>query len=763
MSRDAAWWMLALAGSAAMHAVLIELVLLAVAPGDVPPASRPEVRLSIVARRVDRSEARAAETGGEVVAGARAEGNPVSQRTVPASRAGAVLPPAAELRPGDVDAALVPGVKPAAPVAAALPSAQGVAAAAPAAPRLSAGNPARASSGADETTPLALPAVERPPVADVVQPVPGRFAPVPEGSFERRAAAAVLPPAADLTPADVDAGDAAVAAALPSAQRVAAAAPAAPRLSAGNPAPASSGADETIPVALPAPERPPAADVVRPVPGSPPEGLVAGALEAAARSAPDAVLPAAKVAAVDAAGAQAAAIDGGARRVDVAAVPSQQVGPRSPAPDRALQAAEWPGEATRAETLVVAAASATISAAVPEAARARQTESSDTALTLPAEGMPLAVREPLPEAVLPPAQVVAAASQQAAEVAPDHLPAPAGTRASETPAREGEPDAERVEAAETSAPTAAGVRADAAAMPAAPLEETALAAATAAAMRPASVSPPGRRLVAALAWTGGADAEVDPVSLSTIESFMPTGGGRDGGGGEVRDALSQLLAAVPCARLQSTFVPETGRLVLHGHIPEEAMRAPVLAALRGQIGGAIPVADRMLILPRPQCATLAAMASSGLPQSTDQSPSPRVVGAEAYARVYDFAEGDRLLFSVTGPDYDAYIYADYYDADGMVIHLQPNAQVPQRRLAAAAPLEIGGGEDGLELRVSPPFGQEIVVVMATSAPLHGALRPVREPAPDYLAFLREQVRQARARASGFKGEWVYFFVRTSAG
>jgi hypothetical protein len=64
--------------------------------------------------------------------------------------------------------------------------------------------------------------------------------------------------------------------------------------------------------------------------------------------------------------------------------------------------------------------------------------------------------------------------------------------------------------------------------------------------------------------------------------------------------------------------------------------------------------------------------------------------------------------------------------------------------------------------VGPPYGQEIAAAFAASAPLYDGVRPTLEPAVPYLDWLRERVRAVRAGQPDFKGEWVYFFVATSA-
>ena len=109
---------------------------------------------------------------------------------------------------------------------------------------------------------------------------------------------------------------------------------------------------------------------------------------------------------------------------------------------------------------------------------------------------------------------------------------------------------------------------------------------------------------------------------------------------------------------------------------------------------------------------------------------------------------------------------DYFAADGTVIHLQPNEIVPLEFAAAQSELSVGraraDGAPSLELTVSAPYGQEIAAAFAASVPLYEGTRPIVEPAAPYLAFLKEQVANARAQHADFKGEWVYFFITTAA-
>lgn len=276
----------------------------------------------------------------------------------------------------------------------------------------------------------------------------------------------------------------------------------------------------------------------------------------------------------------------------------------------------------------------------------------------------------------------------------------------------------------------------------------------------------GARAQAALAWTGADADQIDPVSLAAIQSFMqPADLARLAPGADpVRDGISALLASVPCARMQTVFLPETGALELRGHVPEEGLRDPVLGALRGQVGGAIPVTDNLRVLPRPQCDVLAGIAALGLPQSTVQETDPRLVGPDAHAREYHYLDGETLTFEVTTPDYPAHVYIDYFDAAGMVLHLQPNEMLDTALMEPKSTLRVGTAPDGTEvftIAVAPPFGNEIAVAFAASTPIHDTPRPVREPAGPYLDWLQDRIARARAADPDFKGEWVYFFMTTA--
>ncbi len=265
---------------------------------------------------------------------------------------------------------------------------------------------------------------------------------------------------------------------------------------------------------------------------------------------------------------------------------------------------------------------------------------------------------------------------------------------------------------------------------------------------------------AATGWSG--DTTFDPTSLAAIQSFMqPLDASQSAD--TPRDAISQLLASVPCARLAATFIPETGTLELRGHIPDDSIRAPILTAIRQQLGESIPVGGSMIVLPSPQCDVLSRLENLGLPQSTKQALDPKELGAVTQLTSFDYGEGERVIIRMKSYDFPAYVYVDFFDVDGNVLHLRPNQWEPLQYYEPGANITVGddaNGQPAVRLIVSPPFGRELAVAYASSEPLYDGLRDPVEPAEPYLAYLRGRIAQLKAEHADYKGDWVYMFVET---
>ena len=100
-------------------------------------------------------------------------------------------------------------------------------------------------------------------------------------------------------------------------------------------------------------------------------------------------------------------------------------------------------------------------------------------------------------------------------------------------------------------------------------------------------------------------------------------------------------------------------------------------------------------------------------------------------------EGDPVLFRATGPNYDGYLWVDYYTADGAVMHLK--ASRGQARVRAGETIELGRDIPSSWL-VAPPFGTVLLAVLSSPMPFNEANeRPPFELASAYLQRLRESL------------------------
>ena len=100
------------------------------------------------------------------------------------------------------------------------------------------------------------------------------------------------------------------------------------------------------------------------------------------------------------------------------------------------------------------------------------------------------------------------------------------------------------------------------------------------------------------------------------------------------------------------------------------------------------------------------------------------------------------------PNYDGYLYVDYYTVNGAVAHIYPNAGEPNsgRLLKALEQFEVGATANKM-WTVCAPFGQELITVISSPKPLFQETFPeVQMDAKDYLPKLRQMLDANRGNA-----------------
>ena len=199
-------------------------------------------------------------------------------------------------------------------------------------------------------------------------------------------------------------------------------------------------------------------------------------------------------------------------------------------------------------------------------------------------------------------------------------------------------------------------------------------------------------------------------------------------------AVSSILAQLPCAALTASiqdravqvrgFVPANGAEKLHDTLA--ALPGVASISIDGQQVGSdkcdILDAYRQYWVANWQAGHVAALAAR-MPHGV-------------------LTEGDSLVVDVTTPGYDSYVNIDYYVLDGSVVHMVPSPRIKDNQAPPHYTATIGGAGDWI---VSKPFGQELVVMLITPAPLFDAARPESEPRADYLRALDNRLKQLTAK------------------
>ena len=142
----------------------------------------------------------------------------------------------------------------------------------------------------------------------------------------------------------------------------------------------------------------------------------------------------------------------------------------------------------------------------------------------------------------------------------------------------------------------------------------------------------------------------------------------------------------------------------------------------------------VLIRPWPQCEALMTLEKGLLAKDR---PMVRVVHDKP---TEPLVAGSNFLIEVESPSYPSFLQVAYVQADGSVINLvQPDA-ILLKTLAPRTKLTMGDGRDGgPTFSVVPPFGNEIVIAIATRSPLFSDRLPQKQTDREFLTALRRAV------------------------
>jgi len=123
-----------------------------------------------------------------------------------------------------------------------------------------------------------------------------------------------------------------------------------------------------------------------------------------------------------------------------------------------------------------------------------------------------------------------------------------------------------------------------------------------------------------------------------------------------------------------------------------------------------------------------------------------------------YFEGDLFAFEIETRERASYVYIDYFQLDGNVVHILPSPALEENFIRKGATLAIGTPNSGVTYDVLPPFGRELLVVIATPGQLFDEPRQEFEDGHGYLDAIVS--RLARATAAGQTPTVFFRFVDT---
>ena len=183
------------------------------------------------------------------------------------------------------------------------------------------------------------------------------------------------------------------------------------------------------------------------------------------------------------------------------------------------------------------------------------------------------------------------------------------------------------------------------------------------------------------------------------------------------------LQSLSCGRV--TVDQQGGQSILSGYVASDDDLNKVKA-----IAANVPNVSlgNVIVAPWPQCEALQTLEK---PLGVADRPAIDI------GPTTSLHDGDPLKIQVRSPRQISFLYVSYIQADGSVVHLvQPNGLVPQPTLPGQT-LVFGNGEEGKpKFTISPPFGREMIVAIASRSPLFDHELPQHETERDYLSELR---------------------------
>lgn len=191
--------------------------------------------------------------------------------------------------------------------------------------------------------------------------------------------------------------------------------------------------------------------------------------------------------------------------------------------------------------------------------------------------------------------------------------------------------------------------------------------------------------------------------------------------------VAPVLASVPCSALVASVRNQA--LGVSGYLGRSYGTQKLRTTL-SQIPGVANPAVQVQEVDDNKCDMLKLIA----PYLTANRPAT----IQTRDRNTQLTEGQPLVVQITTPPYDSWVNIDYYQLDGSVVHLLPNARSRDNQAPPNYAATIGSAGDWI---VSKPFGTEMIVLLVTPAALFDTARPDSESRGDYLPAVAKRLAE----------------------
>lgn len=243
--------------------------------------------------------------------------------------------------------------------------------------------------------------------------------------------------------------------------------------------------------------------------------------------------------------------------------------------------------------------------------------------------------------------------------------------------------------------------------------------------------------------------ELNQVKTQLTRSLAGTGAAAEPARAGIL-ALTQALSGFDCASLSATLSKDM-KITISGYVASDA-DLQKLGTKLAAFEKVAAIANQARVAGWPSCEVLDILQhKASLPADRAALPA---VGPFQHGSAY--VADEKLVIEAEATSlYDGYLYVDFIQHDGTVLHMLPGEAVK-----AGERVLLGNGPQ--EFTVAPPFGTEMLVVVSSPVPLFDKDRPQVEKAKAYLGQLKQALDAAEKKAGPDKVVSNYSFITTGA-